>query len=364
MDNRLLQIADNEARVPRNSGHNRLMPHLADWAIRNGLDLANAYQVPRDLGANLVNMLMQAPGAIAGATQAHLTGEVPLVTGEPGRAFTDADAARGAKLAVDATGNAGLMGGLMAGRAAQAIGASTKPSAGITAYHGSPHDFDRFSMDRIGTGEGAQAYGHGLYFAESPDVARAYREQLSPKTIAEAQAQTLAEAHGRSWADMGGYERQQYVDEAIKLGYPPANKVGGRLYEVKINANRDDFLDFDKTIGEQPEHIRKILDPLGEQGDLPTASPLMFARHGNDGEVWAKRLKEAGIPGIKYLDQGSRGRGGKTYNYVVFDENLIEIANKMGVAVPVPNMQGAISVSEQDMARIQKAASEDSWDIY
>jgi len=39
---------------------------------------------------------------------------------------------------------------------------------GIKAYHGSPHDFDKFSMQKIGTGEGAQAYGHGLYFAENP----------------------------------------------------------------------------------------------------------------------------------------------------------------------------------------------------
>jgi hypothetical protein len=46
---------------------------------------------------------------------------------------------------------------------------------GIRAYHGSPHDFDRFSMDKIGTGEGAQAYGHGLYFAENPKVAESYK---------------------------------------------------------------------------------------------------------------------------------------------------------------------------------------------
>jgi len=52
---------------------------------------------------------------------------------------------------------------------------------GIRAYHGSPHDFDRFSLDAIGTGEGAQAYGHGLYFAESEDVARSYRDALAPK---------------------------------------------------------------------------------------------------------------------------------------------------------------------------------------
>ena len=38
----------------------------------------------------------------------------------------------------------------------------------IRAYHGSPHDFERFDTSKIGTGEGAQSYGHGLYFAENP----------------------------------------------------------------------------------------------------------------------------------------------------------------------------------------------------
>ena len=44
--------------------------------------------------------------------------------------------------------------------------------AGIEAYHGSPYDFDKFKTEAIGTGEGAQAYGQGLYFAESEDVDR------------------------------------------------------------------------------------------------------------------------------------------------------------------------------------------------
>lgn len=47
---------------------------------------------------------------------------------------------------------------------------------GIRAYHGSPHDFDRFDMSKIGTGEGAQAYGHGLYFAENEGVAKSYKQ--------------------------------------------------------------------------------------------------------------------------------------------------------------------------------------------
>jgi hypothetical protein len=43
-------------------------------------------------------------------------------------------------------------------------------------------------------------------------------------------------------------------------------------------------------------------------------------------------LREAGIPGIKYLDQGSRGKGDGTRNYVVFDDKLIDIMKKYGIA--------------------------------
>ena len=49
---------------------------------------------------------------------------------------------------------------------------------GITAYHGSPHEFDQFDLSKIGTGEGAQSYGHGLYFAEAEPVAVGYRNKL------------------------------------------------------------------------------------------------------------------------------------------------------------------------------------------
>jgi len=48
----------------------------------------------------------------------------------------------------------------------------------ITAFHGSPYKFDKFDPAKIGTGEGAQAYGHGLYFAENPQVAKSYQDVL------------------------------------------------------------------------------------------------------------------------------------------------------------------------------------------
>ena len=51
----------------------------------------------------------------------------------------------------------------------------------MTAWHGSPHDHDKFSMDKIGTGEGAQAYGYGLYFAGNRAVAEYYKKALAGK---------------------------------------------------------------------------------------------------------------------------------------------------------------------------------------
>ena len=58
-------------------------------------------------------------------------------------------------------------------------GPSGPLAVGMTAYHGSPHTFDRFSMDKIGTGEGAQAYSHGLYSTSEPRIGEEYRKQLS-----------------------------------------------------------------------------------------------------------------------------------------------------------------------------------------
>jgi hypothetical protein len=53
------------------------------------------------------------------------------------------------------------------------------PMAEIDVYHGSPHRFEEFDASKIGTGEGAQAYGHGIYLAENPEIARDYQVRLS-----------------------------------------------------------------------------------------------------------------------------------------------------------------------------------------
>ena len=51
------------------------------------------------------------------------------------------------------------------------------------AWHGSPHDFDEFDLGAIGTGEGNQAHGWGLYFAKNREVAQAYKDVLGIDSV-------------------------------------------------------------------------------------------------------------------------------------------------------------------------------------
>lgn len=66
-----------------------------------------------------------------------------------------------------------------AGDAVAKFRAPTEKQPGVIAFHGSGADFDEFSLEKIGTGEGAQAYGYGLYFAEKEDIAKFYKDTVS-----------------------------------------------------------------------------------------------------------------------------------------------------------------------------------------
>ena len=66
-----------------------------------------------------------------------------------------------------------------AGDAVAKFRAPTEKQPGVIAFHGSSADFDEFKLEKIGTGEGAQAYGYGLYFTDSEDIARFYRDTIS-----------------------------------------------------------------------------------------------------------------------------------------------------------------------------------------
>ena len=52
----------------------------------------------------------------------------------------------------------------------------------VIAFHGSPHSFDKFTTEKIGTGEGVQAFGWGLYFTDLESIARNYADKLAQET--------------------------------------------------------------------------------------------------------------------------------------------------------------------------------------
>ena len=49
----------------------------------------------------------------------------------------------------------------------------------VDAWHGSPYQFDKFTTEKMGTGEGAQAFGWGLYFTDLKGIAENYAKNLS-----------------------------------------------------------------------------------------------------------------------------------------------------------------------------------------
>src|SRR5882672_130011 len=215
----------------------------------------------------------------------------------------------------------GLVGGLAGARmpfarAGELGSAGGKP---ITAYHGSPHDFDRFDFSKMGTGEGAQAYGAGGYFAENPAVAESYKQggfQHLPEAV------SVAEDNDRWAVYVGGRKKAlTYAgkDEANAAAAQIAKEIGpkGKMYEVAINADPEHFLDWDKPLSEQSGRARAALekyDPeypyvmqrlFGDKWQNRTVAELMENVIGDLPNA-SKGLAEAGIPGIKYLDQQSR----------------------------------------------------------
>ena len=258
------------------------------------------------------------------------------------------------------------------------------PMAGMTTYHGSPHLFNKFRMDRIGTGEGAQAYGHGLYLAENPNVARQYDEagnwmawKIDGKNyhgqttkIDATPHNTAANALDRfngdknkaiQWLEDFGMEGEA---KKILRDAKSIKKAEGNLYKVDLPDDQiKNMLDWDAPLSKQPEGIKKqiknifdddYIEHLVEEsryqwnGDLSPLTgkelyqlfkkasrddfipplPIEATRSLGNAERVSEFLKSKGIPGIKYLDQGSRGGGQGTRNFVVFDENIPQILER------------------------------------
>ncbi len=152
----------------------------------------------------------------------------------------------------------------------------TAPSFSIEALHATPHRFRKFDTSKMGTGEGAQAFGWGLYFAENAATAKSYYDNFEKgnrailqgdkqiasadvleKIARELSAEGLSKEESKMYATgavrrlMGGSDLAQLVD--------------------KLDADKKDFPSHEKSIEYQIKALRIILG-LG----LSTAAPSVY----------------------------------------------------------------------------------------
>ena len=276
-----------------------------------------------------------------------------------------------------------------------------------TVYHGSPYRFSKFDHSKMGTGEGAQAYGWGTYIAENKDVANQYRINLAydpsemkigGKQINEYydDLSRVADRSKDNAVAQDGYEKAGLIERLMSNETPQeveswANGLGhGDWFRKEIKPNFQSFgfdyevdlpdekiaqmLDWDKPLSEQPESVRNALKPYLTGGGSPdpdlqrrinvmeskiAINPSLEEGYRTrinklkgeqspstsitgqqvisdlfpDQKTASKKLSEAGIPGIKYLDDNSRSEGEGTRNFVVFDENDLTVLTVNGEKV-------------------------------
>ena len=204
---------------------------------------------------------------------------------------------------------------------------------GMTLFHGTPHKFNKFSLDTIGTGEGAQAFGHGLYFAENKGVAESYQNSVGSFSGL------------KSRADNAGLSVAEY-QKKVESGELSI----GSLYEVEIP---DDItakmLDWDAPLSDQPDIVQRglqriVQDAGGDWGRVRNTkwNGEDFYRRWLGGDSFggsntdvrmSETLNDAGIPGIRFFDASSRGAGEGTRNIVVFNPDDITQVKRDGELV-------------------------------
>lgn len=242
-----------------------------------------------------------------------------------------------------------------------------------SAYHGTPHRFDEFSLDNIGTGEGAQAHGWGLYFAENREVSEEYRNSLVAQSgIISLNGREIKSSRdkGYIYSDNGeiaipfgedniaaytiitklktGETKSEILKQAKEAS--KENDIAKRIVEflnkneLKIDMKKgqlfkvdipeaDVLLDENKGLIDQPKKVQRIIEKMysdfAKSGNLDIAHSFVQDTGRNLYKALSKTLgsdKEAslllnkyGIKGITY-DGRSDGRC-----YVVFDDKAIKV---------------------------------------
>ena len=233
---------------------------------------------------------------------------------------------------------------------------------GMTVYHGSPYKFTAFDPAKIGTGEGAQAYGHGLYVAENPTVAKGYAKNVKDLDSIQSYNQRLKQiykimdedsvypgAYRQFKSDKGKKAAEEY--DAVMEMRDQKSTDPGNLYKIDLpDEHIEKMLDWDKPLSQQPKNVQKAFNSIIKDSSILDEDTLKGLKSNPDpiGKSFYNQLSmsdnishpseasnilnKLDVPGIKYLDELSRGAEEGTRNFVIFpgNEHLLDIQDING----------------------------------
>jgi len=267
----------------------------------------------------------------------------------------------------------------------------------LETWHGTPHEFPptannplgEYDLSKIGTGEGAQAYGHGIYQADVKDVAKGYKDGLSSNRLYDKQGNefdtqaklshpniraTLSKSDGDIDAAIAKAKDVISGNESGSMPYEYALKdlaileetkqsggIGrkqGSLYRTHSDIQPEEMLDWDKPLSEQSDAIKELANKLDLTADYDDGENLyrvLGSIHGGDNEA-TNYLNSLGIKGIQYSDKLSRGTDGGTKNYVIFDPSRMNIVEK---GATTAQGMGTLAALSGGTAAIYNAAKND-----
>jgi hypothetical protein len=246
------------------------------------------------------------------------------------------------------------------------VGASEGLKQQVVAWHGSPYDFYKFSTAAIGTGEGAQSFGWGLYFTDLEDIAKNYANNQSlienhlnieydynipdrffqiPKNNRKTKESIIQyiDSQIQGWQDRDKYQVNEWTKLKQKVStYKP------NLYKVTLHKGKTPdqytWLEWDSPI---TEDVKRIFEKLGFIWDfekIPLSQGRAYSNFTSQLEeklqdrIEAQRqisllLLENGIDGVKFpaesIATGATSETARGFNYVVFDENAITIEEQV-----------------------------------
>lgn len=185
-----------------------------------------------------------------------------------------------------------------------------------TAYHGSPYDFNKFSNEAIGTGEGAQAHGMGHYAALDKDVANGYRWQLNADTS-------------------NGYYPLLYKGERV----PTDTKEGQLISQIVDNYKKYGLKDYAEGKEEIIEPFKNLINkPIkGLEHLTETAKrdlPIVENINPNDIKEWEGQLYKLSIPKDDVMLREDALMSNQPNMSNLWDEIRLDRVNKSTTSLP------------------------------